>query len=367
MQIERLKNHFSIKDILFILGIPTTKNIKTPLKNEKNPSLRIYYDTNTFCDYSASVSGDQLELYAYLRQIPKSMAIEELVKRIQPVKKMPRKLESEFKFLAQLERDLFEERASIMEYEGNAMKCVAEKLSYESIYNYRREIQKSIFQALYEFELNDIDDTIVKYLIVDRKMSETSISKFKLFTIKNPRNTIQYLRDKFSDYELLVSGLFVADHFIFKKHRLIIPYVERGMIRYIRARYFDKDHNNGKYPKYKSVGNVSRTLEGKRFYNVDVLDNHISEILLLEGEFDTIIASQFGYPAIGIPGVSSFPEKQIELLQNLDVCILFDNDDPGKKTAIKVAQILTETARSIKKWKLPQSYKDLTEYANAIT
>jgi DNA primase len=225
----------------------------------------------------------------------------------------------------------------------------------------------SIFQALYRFEQDHLDEFIFKYLITNRKITEGSISKFNLFNLKNPDKTIEFLKDKFSDYELLVSGLFVANQFIFKKHRLIIPYLEHGKIIYLRARYFDRNHDNGRHPKYKSLSNASGTLGGKRFYNVDVLENTTPEILILEGEFDTIIASQLGYPAIGIPGVSSFPDKQIELLRNRGIILLFDNDDPGQNTANKIGQTLSNIANSVEKWILPKPYKDLTEYANAIT
>ena len=362
--INEIKNSYSIKDILFLLGIPPTSYIRTPLKDEKTPSLKIYYETDSFNDFSANVGGDQINLYAHLRQISNADAIRELSKRNAPITVAKREEKQSFKFLGKEEEELFEERAAIMQYHGNIKKETAEKFAYQSIFQHRQHIQQLIFQSLYEYETQDLDSLIIEYLLIMRKISEESIKLFRLFTIKNPKKTIAFLKSSFSDYELKISGLFSKGFFIFQKYRLVIPYIENRKITYLRARYFDKDANNGKNPKYKSLFNISKTLPMKRFYNLDLLKTKPKEILITEGEFDCIVANQFGYSALGIAGVSAFPDRQIELLNNKDVYLLFDSDEPGQKAADDIVLKISDYANKIVNWKI-ENYKDLTEYANA--
>jgi len=362
--IKDIKNRYSIKDILFILGISPASVIKTPLKDEKTPSLKLYFDTNSFFDYSANIGGDQIDLYAHLRQISNADAIEELHKRVAPITIAKRKEKYSFEFLGKEEDEVFEERAAIMEYEGNIKRETAEKFAYQSVFQHRQNVQQLIFQSLYEYEMQDLDSVIIEYLLIKRTINEENIKKFRLFTIKNPKKTITFLKSSFSDYELKISGLFSKGFFIFQKYRLVIPYIENRKITYLRARYFDKDANNSKNPKYKSLFNISKTLPMKRFYNLDLLKTKPKEILITEGEFDCIIANQFGYSALGIAGVSAFPDRQIELLNNKDVYLMFDSDGPGQKAADDIGLKISDYANKIVNWKI-ENYKDLTEYANA--
>lgn len=211
--IEEIKNRYSIKDILFILGISPTSFIKTPLKDEKRPSLKIYYETDSFKDYSANIVGDQIDLYAHLRQISNADAIKELHKRVAPITIENRKEKQSFEFLGKEEEEVFEERASIMEYHGNIKRETAEKFAYQSVFQHRRNVQQLIFQSLYDYEMQDLDSLIIEYLLIKRKISEESINKFKLFTIKNPIKTIEFLKSSFTEYELKISGLFVTGFF----------------------------------------------------------------------------------------------------------------------------------------------------------
>lgn len=362
--IEEIKNRYSIKDILFILGISPTSFIKTPLKAEKTPSLKIYYKTDTFKDYSANIGGDQIGLYAHMRQISNADAIKELHKRDAPITIRKRKEKQSFEFLGKEEKELFEERAAIMEYHGNITRETAEKFAYQSVYQHRQNLQQLIFQTFYEYEMQELDSLIIEYLLIKRRISEESIKKFRLFTIKNPKKTIEFLKSSFAEYELKISGLFVEDYFIFQKYRLVIPYIENEKIVYMRVRYFDREANNGSNAKYKSLFNISQTLPMKRFYNLDLLKTKPKEILITEGEFDCIIANQLGYASLGIPGVSSFPDKQRELLNDKDIYLLFDSDVPGQKAADDIGIKLSDNANKIVKWKI-EKYNDLTEYANA--
>ena len=105
------------------------------------------------------------------------------------------------------------------------------------------------------------------------------------------------------------------------------------------------------------------------------------EIILTEGEFKTAAAVQYGFNAIGIPGISSFSEKKfpefIKILNDSGVkriVIMFDNetkDDPSFPNykdnphdrydtqfyAYYMAQRLEKEAREVKIATLPDSWK----------
>ena len=48
-----------------------------------------------------------------------------------------------FNFLNEFEREAFEERAAIIEYEGNLSKNMAEKLAYEIVLGQRMQLAKA--------------------------------------------------------------------------------------------------------------------------------------------------------------------------------------------------------------------------------
>ena len=60
-------------------------------------------------------------------------------------------------------------------------------------------------------------------------------------------------------------------------------------------------------------------------YNQEAIQSS-SHLYLCEGEIDTLTMLQRGYPAIGIPGVSSFREEWFQLFTGKHVILCLDND-----------------------------------------
>lgn len=269
--------------------------------------------------------------------------------------------------LLETEKEFFEERAAIIEFEGKLTKIEAELKAYSLIKQKRIEVQINIFEQLYNFCNKKINPQVLEYLTgKERGLKENTIKYFRIFSINNLKETIEFLKDNFTNDELLISGLFTQDNFfIFTYHTIIIPYIEQDKINYLRGRYFYKNsHKSNKHGKYISLFNFSQNLISKRFYNFDLLEkiNPYQNIVISEGEFDCMILNQSGINSIGIPGVTNFPEKLVHKLDSFNVHLCFDNDDAGQLAVNNIAKHFDIPIKLIKIKKL----KDITEVYNAI-
>lgn len=89
------------------------------------------------------------------------------------------------------------------------------------------------------------------------------------------------------------------------------------------------------------------------------------EMILCEGEMDTLCAISNGFNAITqTGGAKRFPPYVTELFKDKVVFICYDNDDAGKGGSIKAALELRKVARSVHVIRLPLTGKgeDLTDY-----
>ena len=84
----------------------------------------------------------------------------------------------------------------------------------------------------------------------------------------------------------------------------------------------------------------------KRLFPVDQLQH--DQLLLLEGEFDTLAAISSGIPAITLTaGVQTWPDSASQALAGKKIIILMDNDEAGRKGARKRAESLLKQGRSV--------------------
>ena len=203
------------------------------------------------------------------------------------------------------------------------------------------------------------------YLQVNRSIHPEFIKKFKLFYIGNYFEVNNHLKKIASPDDLHRCGL-VNDkgNLIFAKHRIIIPYLSKGQIVYLRARYFDQDYNtncNGaKYIGLKNDGlNVNTA---KRLYNLDTAQKmfEFERIFITEGEFDAIIAEQMGFNCVAIPGVGNLPEKQLELIVKFNPVICVDNDEAGRMLEDNLTNFFNKRGKDVTVKNLPQ--KDITDF-----
>ena len=86
-----------------------------------------------------------------------------------------------------------------------------------------------------------------------------------------------------------------------------------------------------------------------RLYPIENLLNGKKDVLLVEGEFDALIAIQHGYNAVTTTlGAGNWKTHWNKLFEGKNVYICYDNDEPGRVGAEKVGKHLVKKARSVR-------------------
>lgn len=147
---------------------------------------------------------------------------------------------------------------------------------------------------------------------------------------------------------------FVADPFPGHEHVqgwISIPYLTPdGSVVSIRFRRLGDQGGGSKY--------LSIAGDLPRVFNTPVLDEGFrTGICICEGEFDAMIASQCGLPAVAVPGANAWQKRWHRLFTQYNVVyILHDDDEPGKDLAFRIAETL-DNARPV-----PMTGGDVTTF-----
>jgi 5S rRNA maturation endonuclease (ribonuclease M5) len=136
--------------------------------------------------------------------------------------------------------------------------------------------------------------------------------------------------------------------------RLSIPYLTRAGVVDIRYRCLRQhDCSKANCPKY--LGGAGESL---RIYGVGNLVSAGTWICVTEGELDSVILTQLGYPAVGLPGANSWKRHWHRLFEDFSRIIVFgDGDDAGRKFAQRLCEEFPGIAEAVQMdWK-----KDVTD------
>ncbi|MEB2297183.1 MAG: CHC2 zinc finger domain-containing protein [Ignavibacteria bacterium] len=371
---EEIKSRIKILDLVYEFGLRVYRKnfIKSIYNDERTPSLKIYADTNTYKCYSTGIQGDVIKFYMDYHQIDFKEALKELAEKagldykssekleVRSKKRMkPKRIEKQVAILKS-EKEYFDEKAGVLEYSMGLERSKSELLAMGELMNERKEIQLLVFDSFEKFCFG-LDDESFDYLIgKERGLKPETIKRFRLFTIKDQKLTFEFLQDCFTKDQLLIAGMInKKGNLVFAFHRLIIPYIEKNKITYLRGRIIG---TNERLSKYISLTNYSGNLTLKRFFNMDVL-NKIrpdEKLFICEGEFDTMILEQEGYKSIGVPGVTNIPVDKIDLIRNYDLYLAFDNDEAGDLAMHKMTNLLNRPIKAIKL----KHHNDITELIN---
>lgn len=384
--IKLIKNNLQIGTLLKWTGDKVHSNGKvfSPFKTEKTPSCHIYFKTNTFYDYSTTEQGDVIDYWMAKYGVDKKTAIAELLDKLGFSPALPGYNKSRVfqrdtsivyskkRFIDAVKEALplnMSEREQYIFYERLGMCCSVDnnevitmspevenwlKRTVEQclkpVRTERLAMNKAVFEEMHRYCLQKgFDDTAYKYLTQVRKLPETLIKRFKIFTINNYFELSNHLKNKFDVEDLHRSGLFNKKwsdkkqgwsyNLIFYNHRIIIPYIFKKQIVYLRARYFDQDGNFEPAKDERSVGkyiglydDALKLNSPKRFYNSDVLFEMLDgeNVYIVEGELDCMVVEDvFKKNCIAVPGVSNLKDERLELLKNYEVFVCVDNDTAG--------------------------------------
>lgn len=366
--IYQIKSKINIIDVCKMASIEIRNNkILSIYKPEKTPSMHVYPDGQTFHDFSSGNGGDVIDFYQQLYNLDKKTAIKQLANLAgidgnkeqfdnQKIE-LPKIEKNDYlKALSDEERFVFEERAALSN----------EDLALKEVRLLRLHRNSVIFEETYNYCLQYHNAAMFRnYLEKERGISQSSIDKFKLFYIGNYFEVNNHLKKKFAMDDLLRSGLVnEKGNLIFAKHRIVIPYLHKGQMVYLRARYFDQDFNtNCSGTKYIGLRNDALNVNtAKRLYNLDTLKKmfDFERIYITEGEFDAIILEQMGFNSVAIPGVGNLPVKQLKELLKYQPVICVDNDEAGKTLEANLTDFFRGNDKSVIVKNLIQ--KDITDF-----
>jgi DNA primase len=114
--------------------------------------------------------------------------------------------------------------------------------------------------------------------------------------------------------------------------KLAIPYLTPSGVIDIRFRSLNADSG----PKY-----LSRPGASTHIFNVAALNTDSDVLVICEGEIDTMIATQVGFSAVGLPGANNWKPFYTRVLADWEKIMLFcDGDNAGKEMAKTITREL---------------------------
>jgi len=372
MIIDEIKSRLSMRDIVTALGIEVNRSgfAHSIYKREKTPSLKFNFAENYFKDFSTGEGGDQIKFYQDFYKLDMDQTIKDLIKlaRIEPGKFEKReniaveeKKENRSGLINALSKPELQLYESILSSKGEEEAVRVIRLN-------RMEMNSVIYNDLYNYCTARPNKKAIAYLN-NRGLSDVTINRFKIFTIDNYFEVNNHLKKEFSNSELTRAGL-ISDkgNLIFFNHRIMIPYLYKNTIVYLRGRYFDQDNQTVKEAmmKYLGIKNDAVNVNGsRRFYNIDTLKSchEGRELYITEGEFDTMMIEQNMFPSVAIPGAGNTPnEGQLNKLLPYKLLVVADNDEAGMRLLQGLKLHFSKHNKIINRVELPSNSKDVSDW-----
>lgn len=114
--------------------------------------------------------------------------------------------------------------------------------------------------------------------------------------------------------------------------KLAIPYLTPTGVIDIRFRSLNTDSG----PKY-----MSRPGATTHIFNINALSNDSDVLAICEGELDTVVATQAGFSAVGLPGANNWKSFYNRVLADWSkVILLCDGDNAGREMAKNLSREL---------------------------
>jgi DNA primase len=94
-------------------------------------------------------------------------------------------------------------------------------------------------------------------------------------------------------------------------------------------------------PYLTPSGVMSRPGASTHIYNVKALSSDSDVLVICEGEIDTVIATQVGFSAVGLPGANNWKPFYSRVLADWEKIMLFcDGDNAGREMAKNISREL---------------------------
>lgn len=134
---------------------------------------------------------------------------------------------------------------------------------------------------------------------------------------------------------------------------ITIPYLNPPLDDKVSVRMVRRRHLTGNI-KYTTPKHGGTHLYG-------IVYTSSPKVCICEGEFDSLILRQMGYPAVAIPGVNAFkPEWRYLFAWTEELTVIMDGDEAGRSAAGKLASILGPVVGTMRVARLPEG-KDIND------
>lgn len=210
------------------------------------------------------------------------------------------------------------------------------------------------------------NDALMYYLKVNRGMTDETISTYKLGAFPED------LRDLYDKYSIDPKELrernivWNAEKSQFQLYPIVIPVRDlygQSIAIGCRTLLSEKKRKKMGIPKY-------RNSVYKKTFHLFGLDRAVDAIketnkcFIVEGYFDAIMAHQKGIRNVVATSGTIFSERQLIILSRYarNICLLFDNDEPGRISSRKAMETRDTDGINLACEFTPKGYKDLDEY-----
>lgn len=305
--IEEIRREIDLAELVRSYGILLKKIGQNwqglcPFHTETNPSFTVYPETQSYYCFGCKKGGDVINFLAEKEHISYHAALTTLA-----------------------------EAQGIKADWGSSL----EKIS-------KAHITEEILAGSIDFFAKRLanSDEALGYLL-ERGLDTDSIAAFKLGFAPSEYALSDSLRERgFEMEDILLAGIIRKGEdgalYNFFRNRIIFPHLKRGRVTYLAGRALPGNSNQSKYIKLPVNEYVNNG-----FFNMDALPRGNEKVIITEGYFDCIMATQNGFPAI-TPGGTQIKEDLLEELKGRNVTfqIVFDNENSGegKKTALLLAE-----------------------------
>lgn len=327
LDLTRLRAEIPILDLAEKLGLEIRRkqarcfNSQAHAHGDKKPSLGFDTKTNHYKCFACGVSGSPIDLYMAVKGVDFNTAV----------------------------KRLSEDWLGVgSEYKPLPTTPISRPADHSQIY-----------EALKMF-CGGVSKEASDYLIgATRGLDKATVAKFNIFAVKDYRQADSYLKKSFDLSSLKQSGL-VNDkgNLIFYKHKVIIPFYDKGKIVFLHGRNLD-----GTHPKYLNLVGIPKPI-----FNLEKLTKLKvgDRVYICEGVFDAMRLEQEGYNAVGILGVTDFRPEEVDLFKPFEVALVLDNDEAGKSMTQEIVKLFILKGKSVRVKQLPDGIKDITDYFLSI-
>ena len=351
---EEIKSKLDIVDVLseYVRVLPAGQNFRalSPFKREKTPSLMISPQKQIWHDFSTGRGGD---IFGFVCEI-------ENITRAEALKKLAKKANVELK----KERPKTEQEQQIVEEQQTRAEAGYTTLEWTA----------SFYHQILLKLLKTPDHPVTQYCKA-RGLSEQIIATFQIGYAPGNQFLTTFLQKKsatpdvFIDVGVLKKNEFGTTRDKFSD-RLMIPISDKeSRVVGFTARVLPYDKTER--PKYLNSAQSDWFDKSNLWFGLNLARRSIiqeKKAILVEGNMDVIALFAKGVEITVASQGTSFTINQLKLLSRVTQTVLlaFDNDSAGVEAGKKLFMQATELGFAVQKLVIPQQYKDIDEYVQAL-